>query len=272
MPTVPKRVSARISSELRRYQKVLALARDRDVNESDTVVIIGDFLHDVLGFEKYSEITTEFSIRGTYCDLAVKTGTKIHYLLEAKAIGVSLKERHLRQATGYAATHGVDWVVLTNGIRWLVYRMHFDKPVRSDLAFSLDLLSVSPRDKEALEQLYLISREGIKKSAIQEYQEHKDACNPFLVGAVLLSDPVLRTLRRELRRITPDTRVDESELRAVLRDEVLKREVVDGEDARAASGRARRAAGRALKRRARVTKDDASSLTTTPSSEKLIAP
>ena len=58
MPTIPKRVSDRLTVGLRKYQKIFASARDRDVNESDTVVIIADFLSEVLGFDKYAEITT----------------------------------------------------------------------------------------------------------------------------------------------------------------------------------------------------------------------
>lgn len=42
----------------------------RDVNESDTCVIISDFLADVLGYDKYGEVTTEFAIRSiTIADL-----------------------------------------------------------------------------------------------------------------------------------------------------------------------------------------------------------
>jgi hypothetical protein len=57
-----------------------------DVSESDTVVIIVDMLADVLGYKKYSEITTEHSVRGTYVDLAVKVGNDVQFLIEAKAI------------------------------------------------------------------------------------------------------------------------------------------------------------------------------------------
>ncbi len=130
MATVPARVRDRITAGLKKYPKILEGARDRDVNESDTVVIVNDFLSEVLGFDKYAEITREFSIRGTFCDLAVKVDGKVLYLIEVKAIGLPLKEGHLRQAIGYAASNGVQWVVLTNGAVWNVYRMRFEQPVR----------------------------------------------------------------------------------------------------------------------------------------------
>jgi hypothetical protein len=91
------------------------LARSRDVGESDTVLIATDFLADVLGYDKYSEITAEFVIRSTFCDLAIRTNGQLRFLIEVKAIGTDLKENHLRQAADYGANQGADWVLLTNG-------------------------------------------------------------------------------------------------------------------------------------------------------------
>lgn len=270
---VPKRVASRISSGLRRYQKVFQAARDRDVNESDTVVIIADFLSEVCGYDKYSELTTEFAIRGTYCDLAVKVGGKVAFLIEVKAIGVSLKESHLRQAVNYASQHGVEWVVLTNGAVWNVYRLRFEKPVAHEQVFSLDILASSSRNRETIECLFTLSKEGLSKSAIETLQEHKKALNPVLVAAVLQSDPVVNVLRRELRRISPGARIDGEELCEVLRESVLKRDVVESEKTRAAAGKIRRAAGRTLrKKRKKVSRKEASKLSSQTQSERPLPP
>ena len=158
------------------------------------------------------------------------------------------KETHLRQAIGYAAQHGVEWVILTNGAVWNVYRMRFEQPVRNDLVFTFDLSNASARDRELLDRLFLLSKEGMAKSAIEEFQRKKDACNPFLVGATLLSEPVVTVLRRELRRNSPGAKIDPAELRSVLKEEVLKREVVEGEQAQSAMGRIRRASARSLRK------------------------
>ena len=123
MVKIPKKVLERLIKEIGKYQRVLQTAKDRDVNESDTVTIITDMLAGIFGFDKYTEITSEQAIRGTYCDLAVKLDGKIKYLIEVKAIGLNLKENHLRQAVGYGANHGIPWVVLTNGIDWQIYKI-----------------------------------------------------------------------------------------------------------------------------------------------------
>ena len=66
----------------------------------------------VFGYDKYSEVTSEFSIRGTYCDLATKLDGVVQTLIEVKAVGYDLKEAHTKQAIDYAANQGVDWVLL----------------------------------------------------------------------------------------------------------------------------------------------------------------
>src|SRR5262245_12897325 len=117
---VSKRVADRIKLQLKRYQAILSEAKGRDVSESDTVTILVDMLADVFGYDKYSEVTREFAIRGTYCDLAVKVAGDLRYLIEAKAIGVELKDQHIKQAVDYAANQGIEWVILTNGVIWQI--------------------------------------------------------------------------------------------------------------------------------------------------------
>jgi hypothetical protein len=87
---LPKKVVERLTLNLKRYQTILAEAKNRDISESDTVVILADMLAELLGYKKYIEITTEFAIRGTYVDLAVKVGEDVRFLVEVKAINIDL--------------------------------------------------------------------------------------------------------------------------------------------------------------------------------------
>jgi hypothetical protein len=105
---VPKRVIERIASTLKQYQSILELQRSRDVSEADTDTVVKDLLSDVFGYDKYAELTSEHSIRGTFCDLAVKIDGKLSFLIEVKAIGVDLKDSHVKQAIDYAANQGVN--------------------------------------------------------------------------------------------------------------------------------------------------------------------
>jgi len=85
MGNVPTAVAKRLITAVPKFKKVLTSARERDINESDTVTIVTDMLDEIFGFDKYSEITKEYCIQGTYCDLAIKSGKRIEYLLEVKA-------------------------------------------------------------------------------------------------------------------------------------------------------------------------------------------
>jgi len=60
-------------------------------------------LADVFGFDKYSEITSEYVIRGTFVDLANKLDGMLQVLIEVKAIGLELKVSFVKQAVDYAA-------------------------------------------------------------------------------------------------------------------------------------------------------------------------
>ena len=50
MVSVPKRVSDRLAKQVPSFQRVLKNAKDRDVNEADTMTIVTDMLSQVFGF------------------------------------------------------------------------------------------------------------------------------------------------------------------------------------------------------------------------------
>jgi len=247
MARLPKKAVERIIAGLKRFQPILAAAKARDVNESDTVVMVTDLLQDLFGYDKYAEITSEHMIRGTFCDLAVKLDGTLALLIEVKAIGLDLKEQHVKQAVDYAANQGVEWVALTNGALWKVYKVSFSKPISHELVVDLDLLNMNPRNSEHIELIGLLAKEGWQKANLGDYASQRQALSRFTLGALLLSDSVLEVLRREIRRLAPEVRIDTEEIKVALEAEVLKREVLEGEKAEAARKQVAKAAGRALR-------------------------
>jgi predicted type IV restriction endonuclease len=181
---IPNRVSERLAAGLKRFQPVIEAARSRDVNESDTSMIVTDMLAEVFGYDKYSEITRELCIRGTYCDLAVKLDGKIQMIVEVKAVGLELKDAHAKQGVDYAANAGIEWVAVTNGQHWRVFRVIFGKPIDQELVLEINMLELSHRNSEHLESLFLITRESMTKSALHAYHDHKQATSRFFLAAV----------------------------------------------------------------------------------------
>lgn len=251
--TIPAKVVERLAAGLRRFAPILAAAKSRDVNESDTSMIVTDMLADIYGYDKYSEVTRELAIRGTYCDLATRIDGKFQMLIEVKAIGLELRDGHAKQAVDYAANQGIEWVALTNGHLWKVFRVIFAKPIDNELVLDIDLLALNPKSVADLESLYLLTRESMLKSGLYAYHDHLQATNKFYLAAVVLSDAVLDTVRRELRRLS-DAKVEISELREALRLEVIKREVIEGDKADGARKKVAKTAGKML--RIRKDKDD----------------
>jgi hypothetical protein len=250
MSTVPTRAAERIASNLKRFQPIVQSAKQRDVNESDTVIIVTDMLSELFGYEKYGDITSEISVRGTYCDLATKLDGHVQCLIEVKAAGMELKEGHTKQAVDYAANQGVDWVVLTNASQWKVYNVTFTKPVGQDLVLDLDILSLNAKHSDCIQSLFLLAKEGFIKSALGEFSAQRQALNRFYIAATLLTDHVLDVLRRELRHISPDVKIDTEQIKAVLTQEVLKRDVIEGEKADEARKKVNRSINRILKAKA----------------------
>ena len=63
------------------YKRRLLAAKSKDINEADTVDIISGILADILGYERFVDITREYSIKGTFCDLALKIDSKVKILI-----------------------------------------------------------------------------------------------------------------------------------------------------------------------------------------------
>ena len=245
---ISSRISDRLAAGLKKYQPILASAKSRDVNESDTSLIATDILAEVFGYDKYSEITRELCIRGTFCDLATRIDGKFQLLIEVKAIGLDLKDSHIKQVVDYAANQGIEWVALTNGQIWKVFRVIFAKPIDAEPVLEVDLLALAPKNAGHLESLYHLTRESMVKSGLHAFHDQAQATNKFYLGAIVLSDAVVDTIRRELRRLS-DVKIEADDLRTALKAEVLKREVIEGDKADSARRKVMKAAGKMLRNR-----------------------
>ena len=129
--------------------------------------------------------------------------------------------------------------------------MSFTKPISHEQVIELDFHSLNHRNSADIQSLFLLSREAIKKSALPNYHEHLQATNRFLLGALILTDPVINTIRREVKRISPGIQVGTDEIRKTLQEEVLKREVTQGDQAEEASKQVKKAQTRALRKKSK---------------------
>jgi hypothetical protein len=246
-----KKVHDRLVAGLRKYQPIVRRLRERDISEADTVTVIKDMLSDIFGYDKYNELTSEQQIRGTFCDLAIKAGDKIHYLAEVKAAGTTLADNHLRQAVNYGAHHGIEWVLLTNAITWKIYRIRFGQPISWDEVCCFDIDALSKRSADDLGKLHMLSRECILSDALESFHRQAQILNRYVIAEMLQTDILLGLLRKEFRRLF-GMKPTVEELRGMLVEGVLKRDTLDGDGAKAAKATMKKAASGAARRTAKT--------------------
>jgi len=255
MAQVPVRVVDRLIAGIKRFQPILASAKARDVNESDTVILVTDMLSEIFGYDKYSEITSECSIRGTFCDLGIKIGGSFQFLIEVKAIGLELKHSFTKQAIDYSANQGTEWVILTSGEIWRAYRVIFGKPIDYEQVLEINLSQINPKNADDIEMLYNLTKEGWLKSVLGEFHMQQQALSRFSLAAMVVSQPVLEVIRRGLRKLSPDIKIDIDQIRNVMTQEVLKREVVEGEKAEEAKKKIGRYFSKSIREKVKESKE-----------------
>jgi hypothetical protein len=231
---IPAKVQARLAQQLKHYQTIIADARRRDINEADTAHLVIDILSDVFGYRKIEEITAEHGVKGTFADLVVRVGNAIRFLVEVKAINTELKESHVTQVVNYAANLPADWVVLTNTVRWQAYKVNFNKPIGGTLVLDVDLCTANLKDEEVFDLFGGLSREVFTSDSLSQMFKAKQAMSKYSVAQLLLSDPVVAIVRRELRKLVDGFNPDVEQVRNVIEEQVIKRELIEADEAKIA--------------------------------------
>src|SRR5215208_6636706 len=81
--TAPKWETAareRMRAAIKKFAKPLADLVARDANEGDTRLLVTDMLCEGFGFDKYSELTTEYRVKGEFADYGIRLDKEIDCL------------------------------------------------------------------------------------------------------------------------------------------------------------------------------------------------
>lgn len=215
----------RVRAGIRRFSKPLNDLIERDANEGDTRMLVNRMLTDVLGYDEFSELTTEYAVKGEFADYGIRIDRDLVAFVEVKRVATKLGAKHLRQAEMYAVNEGVEWIILTNGADWRAYHLSAGLPVEIDLALDVNLVGDEPLAQKAA-QLFYLSRESLKRRQIDDVWRAKRATSPKSLAAVLSSPAVADAIRKELRRTTQQ-KVEAAEITRLLRETVLRPECLD---------------------------------------------
>ena len=193
----------RIKNGLSRMNRIIEKGKADGYNEADTRKIVTDFLTRYLGWDQFDDITAEQIIGSRYADFVIKSNGEQLAVIEVKQIGLNLKDTHLNQARQYATDEGIEWIVLTNGDSWKVYRNVMENriPVAKH-AFSITLSDKDVPPAEKVRKLYLLSKEASRKHEIEEHYDRKVALSGENLSDYILSDDTLNRLRIALKKGT----------------------------------------------------------------------
>ena len=239
MVKIPVAVENRLKSAVPKCKTHLKTKMKDKINEANTADIVTYILEKMFGFKGMYDIEKEFSIGADKCDIAVKLKGKPVYLIEIKRLGTTLRDKHIKQAVGYASHSGIEDIVLTNGVEWRVYRVTAQGiKLRPQPLCKIDFLNLNTRRKEEIEHLFLLSKWGIRKNAIADFYEHCQVFNECTIGRLLLTEPVLQVVHRQMRKLKDGTkkvtldRIQELMKQKVIQPDILNDKGEKGKEAR----------------------------------------
>jgi predicted transport protein len=181
------------------------------LKETPTRTIFIDPILEALGWDVRDpdEVELEYpTIDGKSVDYAMKINRTTKLLVEAKPLKDPLTDvKDITQTTGYAANNGIVWCILTNGVRWRVYRSIEQCPAPEKLMYEA---SYDPADLEGIsldqeaEKFQRFSRDQMAKGTLDTLGEQT-----FTDGKVrkalesLINDPP-RVMLKLVRNATGD--------------------------------------------------------------------
>lgn len=215
MPKWEQQARERIQTAIKRVAKPIESLKERDAVEADTRLLVTDVLCDVLGYDKYEDLTAEYQVKGEFADYGVRIEKQLVAFIEIKRVSQKLNATHLRQVENYALKNGVNWAILTNAQQWQIYRVEALAGEQSELTLvvDIDLLDSNEKMSSRIEKLLLFSREGIQRGRLEQHWKEKFATSSKVLVPILLSDVVLEAVRKELWRRTKQ-RVELDDLRS----------------------------------------------------------
>lgn len=143
------------------------------MNEANTKAHVIEPLLLALGWDPLDIDSVVREVRvydGTFLDYALKLSGTPRIYVEAKGLGERLDDKKfIAQTINYANNEGVLWCVLTNGVRWSVYKTN--EPVAMDrkLLLEIDLAEEGDSMSEKAKLLSLISREAVEAGELDNF-------------------------------------------------------------------------------------------------------
>jgi len=167
-----------LRKRIEELQTLLKKHRRSGLKELPTRTIFIDPLLNTLGWDVRDpdEVELEYpTIDGKAVDYALKINGKPAVFLEAKALDDSLDDvKAITQVVGYAVNEGVNWCVLTNGVRYKVYSSAERATAPNKLLFEVSIDPDNPSERsveQMASHLSRLSRDAMAEGILDELGE-----------------------------------------------------------------------------------------------------
>ncbi|MBK1642455.1 stress protein [Chromatium okenii] len=192
--------AATLQHNLRAFLPQINSAVTNGANESNTRMILDRILIDVFGYSM-DEVKAEQKIQGRKADYVLAIDGVDVIVGESKRAGLTLRDKHIFQATSYGAYSGIRWALLTNLSTWQIYHISTQNIVDATLVFSVDLL---PDIRvEDCERLLLMTRFGMAQpEALEQYWREVNALTRDSLIQAILTEDVVNSIRTVIKRDT----------------------------------------------------------------------
>lgn len=231
MIRVPTKNKKAISQELKKFQIHIQnlVSKGKSATEEDARILINDIISDVLGYDKYNDLKTEFKDKNGRLDYVVKLTEgpnakkkdKHDFVIEAKSSAVDLKEDHVNQTLSYCLNLSVEYFILTNAREWKLYKVINTKnKTAADPIWEVNLLNGTDLDTIA-ENMYVFSKYAYIEKTWEQVSDLSKATDTGDIMAIICSDKFVKMLCRQLKEIH-DVKVSEGKIQDVLSGEIFK--------------------------------------------------
>jgi hypothetical protein len=221
-PKFEVKTKERIRKGLERYIDIISHASQRGITEEDTSTIVQSMLVDLLGYDRFKELTGQYLVKGRWADWAVKVDDSLNFFVEVKPLSIKLREKDLFQVVSYSRQHDLEWAILSTADVWQCHRVASGQDTES--FFEIRILDESQPMDEKVERFYLLSKEGFSRGAMQDMWIQRECFRPDRLAISILSDEVMTALRKIVHKDNPGRRVELDALR-----DAVKRGVIRGD-------------------------------------------
>ena len=224
-PKYEVKAKDRIRKGIAKYTPILTRACEQGANEANTSAIVHAMLAELLGYDRFFELSGEYEVKGRWADWAVRVDNTLWFFVEVKPVAARLRDRDLFQVVAYARQYDLHWAVVTNGHTWQCHRIASGQDTES--FFEIRLLDAEQPAREKVNQFFLLSKEGFSRDALTDAWRESQRLRPDYLAKLLLSDSVLTEMRRLVHRDHKGRRLHKAELRDALSRHVVRGDLVD---------------------------------------------